>query len=292
MSIFRLALLAVAAVFPLLAWGATGAPDDAGPGARHPPMRRDTPAHRRHPGPPTPAGHRGEHIKGHGFTSPGFGLLYTLGFSSVHSENTATNAHTQLDLGWSGGRWETAFEARATGAWLNGKADSEEYYSKVRANYSLTDSTYVWGWAGYRYNRFAEYQYQANEIVGYGYKPIDSRYRILRLEVGAGGGQDKTRYLGRTHSGIAEMAREVYAQHFGPSGESFLEQQLHFVHTANNTFSEFSLRFVQPIGDGWSVWSGYRLEHNSASVVPGAVQTVSWISLNIGYQFGAERYGF
>lgn len=267
MRLLHIALLGVAMSLPAFAMGAPAAASANGPGPKH------------------------KDIRGHGFTEPGFGLLYTLGFSSIHTEKTSSDLHTRLDLGWSGGNWETAFELRANGSWLNGKSTSEEYATKGRANYSLTDSTYVWGWAGYLYNRYSQFQYQANEIVGYGYTPINNNNRILRLEIGAGAGQDKTRRYGRTHSGVSEMAREVYAQHFGPSGDAFVEQALRFVHTSNNLYSEFSLRFIQPIGGGWSVWSGYRLEHNSAASYPGSVQTVSWISLNIGYQFGARRYG-
>lgn len=247
-----------------------------------------------------PAAPQGDHGRGPeegkippgpGFARPGFGILYTLGFGSTHSRQTSTYLHTELQLGWNREKWETALEFRAVGSWLNGNANSEEYFGKARANYLFTGRSYVWGWVGYRYNRFNAYQYQANEIVGYGYKAINTNYRVLRFEIGAGAGQDKLRQGGRKRSGVSEMAREIYAQHIGLAGHGFFEQAITLIHYPNNLFSEFSLRFVQPIGGGWSFWAGYRLEHNSESPFPDTVQTTSWITLNIGYQFGAPMFG-
>ncbi|MDN5864642.1 MAG: hypothetical protein L0I62_05435 [Gammaproteobacteria bacterium] len=96
-----------------------------------------------------------------------------------------------------------------------------------------------------------------------------------------GGAQDKVRNGGRRRSGMATFGREIFAQHLGISGDGSFEQELHFVRYPDNTFPKISLRFVQPISGNWSIWTGYRLEHNSESVVPDSVQTTSWITLNL-----------
>ncbi|MDN5864641.1 MAG: DUF481 domain-containing protein [Gammaproteobacteria bacterium] len=85
---------------------------------------------------------------------------------STHTKHTSTHLHTGLDFGWNEGKWGTAFTLHATGSWLNGNANSEEYFGSGRGHYLLTDRSYLWARAAYRYNRFNEYQYQANELVG------------------------------------------------------------------------------------------------------------------------------
>ncbi|MGH8225955.1 MAG: DUF481 domain-containing protein [Gammaproteobacteria bacterium] len=237
------------------------------------------------------SGQAGRKPEGQGFSRPGFGMIYNLGFSSTHVKDTTTQLHTELELGWNTSRWETGFKFQANDSWNNGSSTQKRYFIGGRGDYLLTQRGYVWAWANYLYNRYAQFQYQAYETAGYGYKVIDSEWRILRLEAGVGGGQSKTRHLGRRQSGVAETARELFVQRLGSIGEGYFQQELYFTHSPGNLFSVFSLRFVQPIGGGWSFWAGYRLEHNSAAEVPDAVQTTSWISLNVSYRFGTHIYG-
>lgn len=82
-------------------------------------------------------------------------------------------------------KFETARNSDQTGA------TAERYYWLFKTRYSLSALSYLFAQLQYEDDRFSGYDYQASEVVGYGWRIVNQDTLKLNAELGVGNRQNK-----------------------------------------------------------------------------------------------------
>ncbi|MEM9058291.1 MAG: DUF481 domain-containing protein, partial [Pseudomonadota bacterium] len=123
----------------------------------------------------------------------GLGFLATSG----NTENTSLSAMTEI--GYEAGKWTHGLalsainSAQESAATQSTERTAEAYTAGWRTRFSFTENNYLFGRLNYLKDRFAGFEDQFSQTVGYGRRVIGNERHTLDLEIGAGAKQLEAR---------------------------------------------------------------------------------------------------
>lgn len=212
----------------------------------------------------------------------GFGGKFTLGYLATNSRTTTNSFNGEVKLGYNTPLWQHRLTLQAVSASTDGQTTAEQYFGAWQSNRLLSESSYVFGYAGYIHDRFSGYIYQGSVVVGYGIKALHTDAQQLKFEFGAGWTRAKEAG-GMTESSAAARLREIYNWNF--SENSALSQSLTLEKSSFNLYSKFDFKVTAQLIGSLAFVAAYTIQHNS-HVTAGNPQTTSMTSVSLQYVFG------
>jgi len=204
-----------------------------------------------------------------------FGYLATSG----NTENS--NLNGKFEVGYATGKWAHLLDAYAINASENSVSTAEAYGVGWKSEWSLSDTSYLFGKLNYRNDRFSGFPTQFSQSAGYGRRLIDSSRHTLSAEAGAGARQSE-RADGVDVDDVIFDAGLAYKWTFSETAN--FTQDLRLEYGSNNVYLEsVSAVTAQLIGQ-LALVASYTIKNNS-DVPAGSEKTDTYSAINLEYIF-------
>lgn len=228
----------------------------------------------------------------------GAGLVMTSG-------NTETeNGSAYVDLTRLAGDWTHRLNVAGLYTADGGRTTAEKYFLSLQANRSLTEKSYVFGFASYDDDRFGSFEYQATAAVGYGRQLIANDTMNLSVEAGPGyriskpfnfalaaNGVDiyvdpvtnrKTKLGTESENEVIARFSEMFDWRFSPSAKFI--QQLNVETGSDNTVSRLMLALETTVVGNIALRVSYNLKYTD-NVSAGTDHADTETAVSLAYSF-------
>lgn len=204
------------------------------------------------------------------------GLVFSRGNSDTESANASLEALYERD------NW--ANESRLSGVYSrdSGETSSKRFVVANRTDYRFGGHRYAVGALRYERDRFSSLKYQASAALGYGYRLLDSKVHVLRVEAGPGLRLSEVRATGNEQNQLIGRAFFDYSWTISETTE--LENKLLIETGSDNTFAENATALSVAINARMSLKAGLTVRHNT-DVDPGKKKTDTLSTVNLVYNF-------
>ncbi len=149
----------------------------------------------------------------------------------------------------------------------NNTTTAKRWYITGKSDYKIDDKSYLFVLLSYEDDEFSGYEYQTNEVFGYGYTVIKQEDLILALEAGAGARQSKPINASSTNEGIIRGAANL---EWKISKTSTFNQLLSVDVGEDSTISRSASTLTMNIVGNLSAKISYSIKHTSD--VPPAIE--------------------
>ncbi|MDR9389914.1 MAG: DUF481 domain-containing protein [Wenzhouxiangella sp.] len=204
------------------------------------------------------------------------GLVFSRGNSDTESANASLEALYERD------NW--ANESRLSGVYSrdSGETSSKRFVAANRTDYRFGEHRYAVGALRYDRDRFSSLKYQASAALGYGYRLLDNKVHVLRVEAGPGLRLSQVRATGEEKNQLIGRAFFDYSWTISETTE--LENKLLIETGSDNTFAENAAALSVAINARMSLKAGLTVRHNT-DVDPGKKKTDTLSTVNLVYNF-------
>ena len=158
---------------------------------------------------------------------------------------------------------------------------AESYEGLFRSEYKLSDDDFLFGSFRYEDDRFAGYDQRTTEVVGYGYRVLNTDKVKLSLEAGVGARQTEATDDTSDDEGILRAGIDYS---WNISKTSSLSEDLFVEHGKDNTFTESVTEFKVRINSKLAMKLSLTVKNDSA-VIAGTKNTDSKTAVTLVYDF-------
>jgi putative salt-induced outer membrane protein len=205
-----------------------------------------------------------------------FGLVFSRGNSDTESANARLEARYERE------HWSN--ESTLSGVYSrdSGETSSNRFVAANRTDYRFGEHRYAVGALRYDRDRFSSLKYQASAALGYGYRLIDSKVHLLRVEAGPGLRLSDVRATGEAQNQV--IGRAFFDYTWTVSETTEFQNKLLIEAGSDNTFAENVAAVSVAINARMSLKAGLTVRHNT-DVDPGKKKTDTLSTVNLVYNF-------
>lgn len=196
-----------------------------------------------------------------------------------NTDNSTLNANALIRR--TSGDWQYQLRAAAHITQKKKSTTEEDYLAFLRANYTLTPVSYLFGVLGFKSDRFAGYNRRYIQSIGYGHELIETDRHKLWGEIGSGIRQNHL-VTGERQQDWIVRANVAYQYKFAEKSE--FEQTVQVITGPDNTTTSSDTSLSVPIVGNLGLKLSYTVEHNS-DVPADTEKTDTRTAVNIQYSF-------
>ncbi|MEM9172579.1 MAG: DUF481 domain-containing protein [Pseudomonadota bacterium] len=204
-----------------------------------------------------------------------FGYLGTSG----NAESLSVNAGVELD--WTYDRWTHQFTAGALGSQDDVDTTAEAYTVGWQSNWAINDYSYLYGHLNGIKDKFAGYDRQITEAIGYGRNLIKNDTTLWTAEIGAGARQSVLRG-GSSISETIVQAKTDYTYSFSETNEFFANASVES--GDENTLINAGVGIKARLVGDLALVASYKIRSNS-DVPAGSEKTDTFTAISLEYSF-------
>ncbi len=204
----------------------------------------------------------------------------TLGFLSTTGNTESTNTNARLRLRYVPNEWSHEWDLSAVGATREEETTTEAYTGRYVARRAWGRS-FMFAALDWNKNRFAAYQRQRSESLGYGHTVVDTDNHEFNVEAGLG-----RRFARRIDGATTEeaIARATLDYEWTLNSTTSFAQELVVESGSSNTRTESVSALRARLFTDIALVVSYRLRRDS-DVPPGSVRTDIFSSVSLEYAF-------
>lgn len=199
--------------------------------------------------------------------------------TSGNTENSTLN--TGFELGYATGNWKHLATVKAINSTEEDATTAEAYDFGWKSEWNLSDKSFLFGKLDWRKDRFAGFDTQFSQVVGYGYRLIKTDRHALNAEVGAGARQSK-RQDGTEEDEAVFNGGLYYIWSFSETAS--FSQDLTTEVGSDNTYSESISKVTAQLLGNLALAASYTIKHNS-DVPAGTEKKDTYTALSLEYAF-------
>lgn len=205
-----------------------------------------------------------------------FGLVFSRGNSDTESANA------RLEALYERNNWSN--ESTLSGVYSrdSGQTSSNRFVAANRTDFRFGDHRYAVGALRYDRDRFSSLKYQASAALGYGYRLVDTKVHLLRVEAGPGLRLSEVRATGNEENQL--IGRAFFDYTWNVSETTEFQNKLLIEAGSDNTFAENAAGLSVAINARMSLKAGLTVRHNT-DVDPGTKKTDTLSTVNLVYNF-------
>ena len=211
----------------------------------------------------------------------GISSRVALGYLATSGNADNENLVSSFDLAWNYVPWHHSLTGSAVRASAENVTTAEAYSLEWQSDYDLSERSYVFGLIAWNEDKFSGYDQQIREVIGYGWRFIDTERHALNGEVGAGARQADLRDGMSQDEAILRLSGD-YLWTISETAE--FSQTLAIESGADNTYTETVTKLTADIRSNFSVVLSYTIKNNS-DVPVGTEKTDTFTALALEYTF-------
>lgn len=204
-----------------------------------------------------------------------------LGYSAVDGNTDTESLAFDAEVNYDAVKWHHTLIGKAIRNEANNVVNAETYKVSWVSKYDFSERFFGFGQLDYNKDKFSSYKRQTFQIVGLGYRFIDTEKHKLNGEIGAGAGQsklidgtDQDEFTGRVSGDYTWQISE---------NASFV-QKLSVSTSSSNMFSESLTELRAGIIGSLNLVLSYGIQRNS-DVLPGTEKTDTYTTISLEYAF-------
>lgn len=204
-----------------------------------------------------------------------------VGYLASSGNTDTSNLNAKLILEYLTGRWKHIGNISAVGATDSGATTAERYQAGYKAEYSFSESDYLFALVSYDKDRFSGLDQRTTEAAGYGRRLIHTDTHLLDIEAGLGATQIE-REDGTEEDDIIARLAGSYAWKISETAS--FSQTLAVESGESNTYAEAASTLKASLNDHLALSLGYTVKRNS-EVPVGRENTDTYTSVSLSYSF-------
>jgi len=205
----------------------------------------------------------------------------TLGYLATSGNTENSTLKSGFELGYATGKWTHLATAKAINSSENEVTTAEAYELGWKSEWDLSERDFLFGRLQWRKDRFAGFDTQFSQTVGYGRHLIDTEEHNLSAEVGAGARQSELAD-GTTDNETILRGGLNYAWQFSDTAK--FTQDLTIEAGGNNTYAESISAISASLIGELALVASYTIKHNTDVLAP-LEKTDTYTALSLEYAF-------
>ncbi len=204
-----------------------------------------------------------------------------LGFLGTSGNTETSSLNTGVSATYAKGRWEHDASVAALYAAENEVTTAEAYEAAWRSRWDFSERDFIFGRLNWRKDRFAAFDTQFSQTLGYGRRILTGPTHTLNTEVGAGARQSEDQF-GVSQDETILFGGLDYKWQF--SETAHFEQTIAVEAGEDNTFIESKSSVSASLIGALSLVASYTIRNNS-DVPAGTEKTDTQTAIALEYGF-------
>lgn len=205
-------------------------------------------------------------------------VAFTQSAGNTDSENLAARANATHEKG----DWRKIFHLEGANESVEGVRTKEKYYGSFKAEFDLTERSYLFGLAEYTKDRFSGFDYEAALSGGYGYQWFDNEIQKLKTDIGLGYRESELEDTGETEDEMFASLALDYLRNLNE--DTTFEQKLGVDLGSEKTITKSYTKLKTRIEGSLFGFISYEIKHTSD--VPDGVKNSDRVTMiGLDYTF-------
>lgn len=210
-----------------------------------------------------------------------FGGSVKFGFIGTSGSTQTSSLNTGFSVSYAKERWEHDASIAALFASKNDAATAEAYETAWRGRWEFSERDFVFGRLNWRKDRFAAFDTQFSQTLGYGRRMLAGPTHTLNVEAGAGARQSEDQ-LGASQKETILFGGLDYRWHFSETAR--FAQTIAIEAGGDNTFIESKSSVSASLIGALSLVASYTARNNR-NVPAGTRKTDTQTAISLEYSF-------